>query len=201
MWDSWHWGVTEWDTEGVMEREGLSLLTWCEFDLGGELRFLLGKREKVLERQWIGRTSIPNELVEHLPVPESVICSVLSNSLWPHGLEPTRLLCPWDFPGKNTGVSIHSLLHAGLPDPGIKPGSPTLQADSLPSEPPGSIYSTRNKMPTLSSCPSWQSMGQSSWKLTPGAQHWSGGDGERQEDLALEVLVLKLLQLWCFIGN
>ena len=24
--------------------------------------------------------------------------------LWPHGLYPTRLICPWDFPGKNTGV-------------------------------------------------------------------------------------------------
>ena len=27
-------------------------------------------------------------------------CSVMFNSLWPHGLQPTRLLCPWDFPGK-----------------------------------------------------------------------------------------------------
>ena len=26
-----------------------------------------------------------------------------SDSLQPHGLQPTRLLCPWDFPGKNTG--------------------------------------------------------------------------------------------------
>ena len=31
--------------------------------------------------------------------------------LWPHGLQPTRLLCPWDFPGKNTGMSCHFLLH------------------------------------------------------------------------------------------
>ena len=35
---------------------------------------------------------------------ESVSCSVVSNSLRPHGLEPTRLLCPWDSPGKNAGV-------------------------------------------------------------------------------------------------
>ena len=32
-------------------------------------------------------------------------CSVVSDSLWSHGLQPTRLLCPWDFPGKST-VSI-----------------------------------------------------------------------------------------------
>ena len=30
--------------------------------------------------------------------------SVGSDSLWPCGLQPTRLLCPWDSPGKNTGV-------------------------------------------------------------------------------------------------
>ena len=28
----------------------------------------------------------------------------------PHGLQPTRLLCPWDFPGKSTGVGCHCLL-------------------------------------------------------------------------------------------
>ena len=30
--------------------------------------------------------------------------------LWPHGLQPTRLLCPWDFPGKSTRVGCHCLL-------------------------------------------------------------------------------------------
>ena len=36
-------------------------------------------------------------------------CSIMSNSLWSYGLEPTRLLCPWDFSGKNTGVGCHFL--------------------------------------------------------------------------------------------
>ena len=36
--------------------------------------------------------------------------SVVSNSSWPHGLQPTRLLRPWDFPGKSTGVGCHCLL-------------------------------------------------------------------------------------------
>ena len=36
--------------------------------------------------------------------------SVVSDSLRPHGLQPARLLCPWDSPGKNTGVGSHSLL-------------------------------------------------------------------------------------------
>ena len=30
--------------------------------------------------------------------------------LQPHGLQATRLLCPWDFPGKSTGVGCHRLL-------------------------------------------------------------------------------------------
>ena len=37
--------------------------------------------------------------------------SVVSDSQRPHELQPTRLLCPWDFPGKRTGVSCHCLLH------------------------------------------------------------------------------------------
>ena len=45
----------------------------------------------------------------------------------------TKLLCPWNSPGKNNGVGSHSL----LPDPEIEPGPPALQADSLPFEPPG----------------------------------------------------------------
>ena len=37
-------------------------------------------------------------------------CSVASNSLWPHGLQPTRLLHLWYFPGKSTGVRCLCLL-------------------------------------------------------------------------------------------
>ena len=62
-------------------------------------------------------------------------CSVVSNSLRPHGLQPTGLLCPWDFPGKNTGVGCHFLLQGNLPDSGIESEpsvSPALQTDSLP---------------------------------------------------------------------
>ena len=53
--------------------------------------------------------------------------------------QPTRLLSPWDSPGKNTGVGGHFLLQGNLPDPGIEPSSPALQADSLPFEPPGKL--------------------------------------------------------------
>ena len=58
-------------------------------------------------------------------------------TLWPHRRQPTRLLCPWGSPGKNTGVGCHFLLPGDLPNPGIKPASLALQADSLPTEPQG----------------------------------------------------------------
>ena len=50
----------------------------------------------------------------------SVSCPVVSDSLQPHGLQPSRLLCPWDFPGGNTGVSCHSLLPGDLPSSGME---------------------------------------------------------------------------------
>ena len=40
---------------------------------------------------------------------ESVSRSVSSDSWRTHGLQPTRLLCPWNLPRKNTGVGCHSL--------------------------------------------------------------------------------------------
>ena len=56
----------------------------------------------------------------------------MSDSLCPHGL-----YSPWNSPGQNTRVGSLSLLQGiYLPNPGIKPRSPTLQADSLPAEPP-----------------------------------------------------------------
>ena len=55
---------------------------------------------------------------------------------WFHGLEFTRLLCPWNSPGKNTeGVAIPS--PGDLPEPGIKPASPALPGGFFTTEPPG----------------------------------------------------------------
>ena len=35
-------------------------------------------------------------------------CSFMSDSLWPRGLSPARLLCPWNLPSKNTGAATIS---------------------------------------------------------------------------------------------
>ena len=63
------------------------------------------------------------------------VCSVMSNSLWSHELQPARLLCPWDFPGKNTGVGCHFLLQ-GIFLTQIISVSTALQVDSLTLGPP-----------------------------------------------------------------
>ena len=63
--------------------------------------------------------------------------SVVSNSLRPYGLLPTRLLSPWGFSRQEYWSGFPFPSPWDLPDPRIEPGSPTLQADFLPSEPPG----------------------------------------------------------------
>ena len=49
------------------------------------------------------------------------LCSVVSDSLQPYGLQPTRLLCLWDSSGKNTGMACHFLLQGFFPIQGSNP--------------------------------------------------------------------------------
>ena len=53
--------------------------------------------------------------------------SVTSNSLEPHGLQPSRLPCPWNSPGRNSGVDKLFPSLGDLPNPGIKLRSPALR--------------------------------------------------------------------------
>ena len=65
------------------------------------------------------------------------VCSVVSTSLQLYGLQPARLLCPRDFPSKNTGVSCHFLLQGIFPTQGSNLCLLHWQVDSLPLLPPG----------------------------------------------------------------
>ena len=48
--------------------------------------------------------------IKHIHIKRCVFShSIVSGSLYPNRLKPTRLLCPWNFPGKNTGVGCHFL--------------------------------------------------------------------------------------------
>ena len=75
----------------------------------------------------------------------------MSDSLQTHGLYSS-----WNSPGQNTGVGSLSLLQGDLPNPGIKPRYPSLEADSSLAEPQGSprvlewvacLFSSRSSPP------------------------------------------------------
>ena len=67
----------------------------------------------------------------------------MSDSLQTRGLQPTRLLCPWNSPGKNTGVGCYFLLQRIFPTQGSNSGLLHGRQILLPSEPPGkSIFNT-----------------------------------------------------------
>ena len=60
------------------------------------------------------------------------MASVVSDSLRPHRLQPTKRLSPWDSRGKNTGVDCHALLQGIFPTQGSSLNVLHWQAGSLP---------------------------------------------------------------------
>ena len=66
-------------------------------------------------------------------------CSIMSDFLWCHR---HRFLCPWGFSRQDYWTGLPYPPPGDLPNPGIKPRSPALQEDSLPSEPPGKPKNT-----------------------------------------------------------
>ena len=74
---------------------------------------------------------------KHHPRVKEVLITQVSDTFRPHGLKPSRLLCPWDFPGKNPAVGCHALapLQGIFLTQGLNlhlPAAPALQADSFP---------------------------------------------------------------------
>ena len=59
------------------------------------------------QEHWSG---VPFPSPRHVSEKWKWSCSVVSDSSWPHGPQPTRLFRPWDFPGKSTGMGCHCLL-------------------------------------------------------------------------------------------
>ena len=74
------------------------------------------------------------------PALQTACCLVTEFCLipsWRLGLQPTRLLWPWDFPGKNTGVGGHFLLQGIVPTQGFELMSPALAGGLFTTEPQG----------------------------------------------------------------
>ena len=66
------------------------------------------------------------------------VCLVVSDSLQPHGLQPSRLLCSWGFSRNELWSGLPCSPSGDLPNPRIKHRSLALQADSLLPQPPDS---------------------------------------------------------------
>ena len=99
-------------------------------------------------------------LPNSIPLPFFRCCwvtSVMSNFLQPYGSQSPSLLCPWDSPGKNTGVGCHALLHGIFPTQGLNQYLLHLfhwQAVSLPLVPPGKpLLPAAAAAKSLQSCP------------------------------------------------
>ena len=99
----------------------------------------------------------------------STVCAcmlslVVSDSSWPYGLQPARLLAPWSSPGKNTGVGFCALLQGIFltQESNLHPlGLLRWQAGSLPLAPPGKLPSAE----ILWILKKRESMGWSRWGL------------------------------------
>ena len=79
------------------------------------------------------------------------VASLISDSLRPHGLQPTRLLCPWDSPGKNTGMGCHAHFQGIFPTQESKLHVSCLlhcQPSSLPLAPPWKPSAHLGLLPT-----------------------------------------------------
>ena len=83
--------------------------------------------------------SIQKYLSIFCSAPDTIVGESESHSVVSDSLQSHALYSPWNSLGQNTGVSSFSPFPppGDLANPGIKPRSPALQADSLPAEPPG----------------------------------------------------------------
>ena len=105
-------------------------------------------------------------------------CSVISDSR-PHGLQPTRLLCPWDSPGKNAGVGCYFLLQEIFPTQGSNPGLPHC----------------RQILHQLST----REASASSWGLASAPSLLSCGSGETRTAMTADARLLCWALLLCFL--
>ena len=78
-----------------------------------------------------------------------ISCSAVSNSLQPHGFEPTRLLRPWDFPRQGYWSVLLFPTPGDPPNPGIEPLSPILAGRFFTTAPPGKPSNTSVQLSRL----------------------------------------------------
>ena len=111
---SWKGCGTE--SNGRLPGSGVGILCWRQLLLSHFSRVWLGATPQTTAHQVpLSPGFSRQEYWRGLPFPSPVhesekwkwSCSVVSDPQWPHGPQLSRLLHPWDFPGKSTGVGCH----------------------------------------------------------------------------------------------
>ena len=95
--------ITSWQIDGE------TVETVLDFIFGGSKITADGDCSHEIKRRLLLGRKVMTKL--DLIRSDQISRSVVSDSSRPHGLQPTRLLCPWNFPGKSAGVGCHCLLH------------------------------------------------------------------------------------------
>ena len=118
--------ITSWQIDGeTMETERDLIFLGSKITAGGDCS------HEIKRRLLFGRKAITNLCC--------CVASVMSDSVRPHRQQPTRLPCPWDSPGKNTGVGCHFLLQCMKvkSESEVAQSCPTVH-DPMDCSPPGS---------------------------------------------------------------
>ena len=103
--------ITSWKIDGE------TMVTVTDFIFLGSKIIAHGDCSHEIKRRLLLRIKAITNLKES---EVSQLCLTLQH----HGLQPATLLCPWDFPGKNTGMGCHFLLQWFFPTQGSNPGLP-----------------------------------------------------------------------------
>ena len=103
-------------------------------------------------------------------------CTVVFDSLQPHGLQPAGLLCQWGFSRQEYWSGLLCLPPGDLPIPGVEPRSHALQVDSLLSEPPGKSMLLLSRFSRVRLCATPET---AAYQAPPSLgfsrqEHWSG---------------------------
>ena len=90
------------------------LSNWTELNF---LRTPVMMITHILWRNWVSE-----RIINFIQRVSESYCTIMSDSLWSHRLQPSLLLCPWKSLGKSTGVGCHFLLQGIFPNWELNPG-------------------------------------------------------------------------------